>query len=172
MANQVIPTLFPQDLFFYFPCRFSYWRLDGTGALPSHDVHTCTYTHTCVHAQQHSQKSSLRQKDPFLDILFKGERDSKESAFNAGYPGEGSMQVQSLGKIPWRRKWQSIPVLLPGEPHVQSSLVGYSPWGSKESDMIEWLTLSLEGEKTDYYKTMCVKWYHCKKIIIVVVPLL
>ena len=33
-----------------------------------------------------------------------------------------------VGQIPWRRKWQSIPVFLPGEPHGQKSLMGYSPW--------------------------------------------
>ena len=38
------------------------------------------------------------------------------------------------GKIPWRRKWQPPPVFLPGESHVQRSLVGYSPQGRKESD--------------------------------------
>ena len=37
-------------------------------------------------------------------------------------------------KIPWRRKWQPTPVFLPGEAHGQRSLVGYSPWGRKESD--------------------------------------
>ena len=37
-----------------------------------------------------------------------------------------------VGKIPWRRKWQSTPVLLPGESHGQRSLVGYSLWGCKE----------------------------------------
>ena len=40
-------------------------------------------------------------------------------------------------KIPWRRKWQSTPVLLPGKSHGQRSLVGYSPWGRKESGMTE-----------------------------------
>ena len=35
------------------------------------------------------------------------------------------------GKIPWRRKWQPNPVFLPGNPHGQRSLVGYSPWGHK-----------------------------------------
>ena len=40
-----------------------------------------------------------------------------------------------VGKIPWRKKWQSTPVLLPGKSHGQRSLVGYSPWGRKESDM-------------------------------------
>ena len=37
----------------------------------------------------------------------------------------------------WRRKWQSTPILLPGKSHGQRSLVGYSPWGRKESDMTE-----------------------------------
>ena len=37
----------------------------------------------------------------------------------------------------WRRKWQPTPVLLPGKFHGQRSLVGYSPWGCKESDMTE-----------------------------------
>ena len=37
-------------------------------------------------------------------------------------------------KIPWRRKWQPTPIFLPGESHGQRSLVGYSPWGCKESD--------------------------------------
>ena len=42
-----------------------------------------------------------------------------------------------VGKVPWRRAWQPTPVFLPGESHGQRSLVGYSPWGRKESDMIE-----------------------------------
>ena len=29
-----------------------------------------------------------------------------------------------VGKIPWRRKWQSTPILLPGKSHGQRSLVG------------------------------------------------
>ena len=37
-------------------------------------------------------------------------------------------------KMPWRKKWQPTPVLLPGESHGQSSLAGYSPQGCKESD--------------------------------------
>ena len=34
----------------------------------------------------------------------------------------------------WRRKWQPTPVFLPGESQGRGSLVGYSPWGLKESD--------------------------------------
>ena len=39
-------------------------------------------------------------------------------------------------------EWQPTPVFLPGKFHGQRSLVGYSPWGHKESDMTEWLTLA------------------------------
>ena len=34
-----------------------------------------------------------------------------------------------VGKIPWRRTWQSTPGFLPGESHGQRSLAGSSPWG-------------------------------------------
>ena len=32
-----------------------------------------------------------------------------------------------VGKMPWRSKWEPIPVLLLGKLHGQRSLVGYSP---------------------------------------------
>jgi len=32
-----------------------------------------------------------------------------------------------IGKMPWRRKWQPIPIFLPGESYGQSSRAGYSP---------------------------------------------
>ena len=46
-------------------------------------------------------------------------------------------EMQTLGfslsvrKIPWRRKWQPTPVVLPGKSHRQRSLAGPSPWGLK-----------------------------------------
>ena len=45
--------------------------------------------------------------------------------------------ISWVGKISWRRKWLPTPVFLPGEFHEQKSLVGYSPWGCKESDTTE-----------------------------------
>ena len=42
-----------------------------------------------------------------------------------------------VGNILWRRKWHPTPVLLPGESHGWRSVVGYSPWGHKESDTAE-----------------------------------
>ena len=42
-----------------------------------------------------------------------------------------------LGRFPWSRKWHPTPVSLPRKCHGQRSLVAYSPWGCKESDMTE-----------------------------------
>ena len=47
----------------------------------------------------------------------------------------------SVGKIPWRREWQPTPVFLLGEYPGQRSLIGYSPWGCKELDTTERLSL-------------------------------
>ena len=59
--------------------------------------------------------------------------DGKESACN-----EGDLDsIPVVGKIPWRKEWQPTQVFLPGEFHGHRSLQGYSPWGRKESDVIE-----------------------------------
>ena len=47
-------------------------------------------------------------------------------------PAMQETQIHSLSQEdPRRRKWQPIPVFLPGESHGQRSLAGYSPWGCK-----------------------------------------
>ena len=74
----------------------------------------------------------------FLGMVFPGGSDAKESACSAGdpgsipgsgrSPGEGNgypLQYSGLENSMDRGAWQS-----------------YSPWGRKESDTTEWLTLS------------------------------
>ena len=52
--------------------------------------------------------------------------------------------VQALGWLDrWRREWLPSPVFFPGKSHGQRSLADDSPWGHKESDTTELLTLSL-----------------------------
>ena len=53
-----------------------------------------------------------------------------------------------VGKIPWRKKWQSTPGLLPGKSHGQRSLIDYSPWGRKDSDMNEWLHFTSHADNS------------------------
>ena len=40
-------------------------------------------------------------------------------------------------KVPYSRKWQLAPMLLPGKSHGPRSLVSYSSWGREELDMTE-----------------------------------
>ena len=53
----------------------------------------------------------------------------------------------------WRRQWHPTPVLLPGKPHGQRSLVGCSPRGREELDTTEGLhfhfSLSCIGDGND-----------------------
>ena len=62
---------------------------------------------------------------------FPGGSNGKASACNVGDPG----LIPGLGGSP--REGNGNP--LPGKSHGWRSLVGYSPWGQKESDMAEWL---------------------------------
>ena len=46
--------------------------------------------------------------------------------------------IPGLGRSPGD---QPTPVFRPGKPHGESSLVGYSPWGSQRAGHTVWLTL-------------------------------
>ena len=56
-----------------------------------------------------------------------------------------------IGKIPWRRERLPTPVFWPGEFHGL-----YRPWGHKESDTTEQLSLSLgpEQERGEAYEVV------------------
>ena len=53
-------------------------------------------------------------------------------------------------KIPWRRKWQPTPVLLPGKSYGWRRVVGYCPWGHKESD-----TVAAAAKSVQLCPTLC-----------------
>ena len=73
-------------------------------------------------------------------------------------PAKQETRVWSLGREdPPEKEWQPTLVFLPGESHGRRSLVGYSPWGHKESDTTEWLnwTEKVSGS---------TKWYQEKHL--------
>ena len=76
----------------------------------------------------------------------------EKRAFVSGFPGGGSGKEPAcqcrrhkrrgfhpwVGKIPWRRAWQSTHVFLSGKSHGQRSLAGDHPRAhDKESDTTE-----------------------------------
>ena len=99
-----------------FPCLFSF-----SSSVIEPLIFSCVYRASLV-AQR------LKRLSPM--------RETRVRSSNAGDPG------LVPGEDPWRRKWQSTPVFLPGEPHGQRSLVGYRPRGPKELDTTEWLHLT------------------------------
>ena len=66
--------------------------------------------------------------------------------------------IPRVGKIPWRSKWQPTAVFLPVKFHEQRSLVGYSPRGSKESDLTGWLSMTGHVLKTTSWVISAVKY--------------
>ena len=84
----------------------------------------------------------------------------KNPPANSGDPRE--MTVRSwVGKTPWRRKWQHIPVFLPGKFHGQKSLEGcVSPGDCKESHTTERLSISMayHGRYTIFLKTKAINY--------------
>ena len=63
----------------------------------------------------------------------------KNPPANAGNSKDAG-SISWFWKMPWRRKWQPIPIFMPEKSHGQRSLAGYSPKGHKELDMTERLS--------------------------------
>ena len=85
-------------------------------------VYVClckTHTHTHTHIHTHTRMAQTI-KETFLQC--------RRPEFDPW-----------VGKIPWRKERIPTPVLLPAEFHGQRSLLGYSPWDHKDSDMTDWL---------------------------------
>ena len=74
---------------------------------------------------------------PCIYLGFPGSAVVKNLLDNAGNTKDLDSGV---GNVPWRREWQRTPVFLPGKFHEQRSLMGYIPWGRKESDTTELYT--------------------------------
>ena len=72
-------------------------------------------------------------KDPDAGKDWRQEKKMTVHFLQCGRPGFDPC----VGKIPWRRAWQSLKYACLENPHGQKSLAGYSPLGSKESDMAE-----------------------------------
>ena len=86
-----------------------------------------------------------------------------------------------IRKIPWRRKWEHIPIFSPGKSHGQRSLVGYSTWGCKRvgQDLatkahqqcpFTFICIHLYLDFSHIY--ICIYIYICKKWKITVLSIL
>ena len=95
-------------------------------------VCTCIYTHIHVYIYMYSW-SSLFMGFLLANLGFPWGSVGKESAYSEG----NLSSIPGLGGSPGEGKGYPTPVSWPGEFHRL-----YSPWGHKELDMTEWLSLS------------------------------
>ena len=99
---------------------------------------------------QYIKRVFLRNK--FNPEGFPGGSDSKESACNAGDLG----LIPGLGKSPGGGHGNPLQYSCLENPHWQRFLIGYCPWGLKESDTTERLSTAQEAKDlyTENYKTL------------------
>ena len=155
----------------------------GTGSIPGQGTKV-------LHATGHGQKLNKRKKkmrtlnskqcqqDPIKEASsnmwggqgwwyicfgiwylkgFPGGSEVKESAWNVGDPGS----IPGSGRSPAEGNGQPTPVLLPRKFHGWRSLVGYSPWGRKESDTTERLHFPYTCVKSlGWPASLCVLYVH------------
>ena len=88
--------------------------------------------------------------DLCFESLDPGGSDPKESACNVGDVGS----IPGSGRFPGRRHGNPPQYSCLENPHGRRSLAGYSPWGCKESDMTERLTLSALIAETSHHITI------------------
>ena len=74
----------------------------------------------------------------------KGGSDGKESVCNVGYLG----LIPGLGRSPGGGHGEPLQYSCLENPHGHRSLVGYGPWGSKETDTTERLSTQHKGKQS------------------------
>ena len=91
----------------------------------------------------------------YICILgFPGGTGVKNLPAKAGDRGNMGL-ILGWGLFPWRRKWQPIPIFLPGKSHECRSLVGCSPQSHRETT-----------ERINNNRDMSVSFfvYHCSHL--------
>ena len=74
----------------------------------------------------------------YIYMGFPGGSDDEESACNV----EDLGSIPRLGRSPGEGHGNLLQQSCLGNPHGQRRLTGYSPWGHKESDTTEWLSIA------------------------------
>ncbi|KAB0377362.1 hypothetical protein FD755_011806 [Muntiacus reevesi] len=81
-------------------------------------------------------------------------------------------KVNTYQEFIMQEKWHPTPVFLPGKSHGQRSLVGYCPWGHKESDTTEQLHFHFLMYMYISYTYICIFYIHIKYIVYKIVHIL
>ena len=145
------------------------WRIPGTGepgGLPSMASHRVGHDWSDLASAAASAGEWSKSKG-----FFPGGSDCKESSCNAGDLGS----IPVLGRSPGEGNGNPLRYSCLENPHEQRSLTGYSPWGRKELDRTEWLSIHRmvkiqNAENTKYWRgcgstgKLVHCWWECKMV--------
>ena len=94
----------------------------------------CIWIHvdSVVEKAMATHSSTLAWQIPWME-----EPGGRQSMGSLGVGHDWATSLSLFTFMHWRRKWQPIPVFLPGESQGQRSLVGCCRWGRTESDTTE-----------------------------------
>ena len=81
--------------------------------------------------------STVAWKIPWME-----EPGGLQSMVSLGVGHDWATSVSLFTFMHWRRKWQPIPVFLPGESQGRGSLVGCHIWGRRVRTRLKWLSSS------------------------------
>ena len=120
----------PGSVFLIMPIwEHRYWMMQVNSQL-IHCLHSLwmfrTKSYLSILLQSYLVLTCLEFSGGFLNLFW------KRLSFPGGSDGKVCLQcgrfgfIPWVGKITWRRKWQPTPVPLPGKPHGQKNLVGYT----------------------------------------------
>ena len=85
---------------------------------------------------------------------FPGGSDDNESACNSGDP----RSIPGLGRFRGGGHGNPLQYSSLENPHGQRSLVGYTPWGCKDLDMIEWLSTAQHSKLLEHMNNWFSQW--------------
>ena len=99
----------------------------------------CVYIYVCIYQLSYINSFNPLQKSYETDLFnLHWYRNGGHRYVDLTYPGFHT-KLEFTGVLMWRRQWQPPPVPLPGKSRGWRSLIYYSPWGRKETDMTEQL---------------------------------
>ena len=89
----------------------------------------------------------------------------KDSLANAGDTRD-TVLIPGLGRSPGGRKGNPLQYSCLENPHGQGSLVGYSPWGCKESNTMAGLSTHTHIQYRLKQSSACIYWLSCLRCTI------
>ena len=156
-----LPPSTIHSMFHLSSARLCFFATLGNTKLHSWRVYESCLDLVVVSFHWTQSKGMVIVREAHLSSGFPGGSDGKESTCNAGDLG----LIPGLGRSPGEANGNPLQYSCLENVHGQRSLVGCSPWGCKESDTTECLSISTQAQ-SDLYSRHTHSYFHFRKSLI------